>query len=842
MQSRIDRLEGLVLALMTGGTQPTGPAVATAVLAGDSSTSPDYSNDTPDEDSMAREEVDEDENDLDGVTNSFGIMKVDANKSMYVGESHWAAILSHLAKIAEVKNFHNENKKQIEEHSQKVAEKGRDDETRNPGFLFNTTPPVERDELFAALPQRTVVDKLVTRYFHSCDPALHILHGPSFQDEYQAHWVNPSNTPVLWLGQLFSIMSIAMQSYHRAGDEPLEFKGKTLQMSNMYRNRTAECLVHVDFCKLASPVIETLILHLHGEYLRNAEINSWVMGGMIVRLAMRMGYHRDVRVSLNSPSLFERTNTLSQYTQPKHYPNITPFQGEIRRRVWAFVRMADTLLSFHIGLPSMVRSADCDTALPRNLYDGEFGKGITALPPSRPVTEATPISYMNTKAQLAIIFGDIVEQTNSVNSISYEDVMKLDSKLRDARASTPLHLRMHSLEESRMDPAMLIMQRYNLQILFHKSLCVLHRKFLARARTNPRYTHSRSACVDSSLELMRLQGILHQETLPQGRLRPVRWFVPSPTSHDFLLAAMIVCLDLDQGAEAQTTGLGSKDVSNGELERRTEMLQALEKSNAIWQELQDQSMEAYKANKTLTVMLRKLKNVFVNGNAKAPDRASPFSFASLGGIGGNERTPNFASEDIKPEHSAAMTLGMLSSGGVTSNAAAAAALFDRGYQSTPSRNLVLGNSPGFTPNYITDPTNSVSGDINASLFAGLGQQGNNLMDMPATFDWVSYFFLLIAIINQTQLTTSFTSIKDAWDSYIQNTSNLDPGSQLWPLGMDLPINTPGGVSLDLEGQGGRQQQQQQQQQQPRRQESTRYSNDASSLFMGLNTPSNNGGL
>lgn len=520
-------------------------------------------------------------------------------------------------------------------------------------------------------------------------------------------------------------MSIAMRSYHRAGDEPSEFKGKTLQLSNTYRNRTVECLVSVDVSRLASPVIETLLLHLHGELLRNAEVSSWVMGGMIVRLALRMGYHRD----------------------PKHYPNITPFQGELRRRVWAFVRMADTLLSFHVGLPSMVRSADCDTALPRNLYDEEFGKGITALPPSRPVTEATPISYMNTKARLAIIFGDIVEQTGSVNSTCYDAVMKLDSKLREARASTPLHLRMQSMEDSRMDPAMLIMQRYNLELLYHKSLCVLHRKFLGRARTNHRYTHSRCACVDSSLELMRHQTILHQETLPQGRLRSVRWFVPSPTSHEFLLAAMIICLDLNHGADAEAAGIGSKDVSNWELERRTEMLQALERSNAIWQELQDQSIEAYKANKTLTIMLQKVKNASVNGTSRAPDIASPFSFGALGGLG-NEATSNFASDDIKPEHSAAMTLGMLSSGGVTSNAAAA--MFDRGYQSTPSRNIGLANSPGPTPNYHTDPTNSVSNDLNASLFTGLGQQGNNPMDMPANFDWVS--ILSHFSFSQVQLT------------------------------------------------------------------------------------------
>lgn len=462
-------------------------------------------------------------------------------------------------------------------------------------------------------------------------------------------------------------------------------------------------------------MIETLLLHLLGEYSRGTEANTWVMGGMIVRLALRMGYHRD----------------------PKHYPNITPFQGELRRRVWAMLRMLDALLSFQTGLPSMIRSADCDTALPRNLYDEELCKGMATLPPSRPITEATPSSYMNTKAQLAIIFCDIVEQTSSVNSICYEDVMKLDGRLREARASTPLHLRMLSMEETRMDPAMLVMQRYGLEILYHKSLCVLHRKFLTRAQTNHRYRHSRSACVESSLELLRHQVTLHQETLPQGRLHSVRWYVPSPTSHDFMLAAMILCLDLNHGADAEATGHGSKDVPSWELEQRKEMMQSLERANAIWQELRDQSIEAYKANETLTIMLRKLKNTCTNGTTRAPD-TTPFFFGGLG-ESGNEGTLNFTPGDIKPEHSAAMTLGMLSSGGVTSNQGAT--MFDRGYQSTPSRNIDMSNSPGPMPNYTADPTNSVPGDITASFYTGLGQAGNNLMDMPANFDWVSDNFL-----------------------------------------------------------------------------------------------------
>ena len=125
---------------------------------------------------------------------------------------------------------------------------------------------------------------------------------------------------------LFAMMRLAMLSYHREGDEPPEFRGKSLDMAGTFRNLMAQCLTLADYTKPYPYLIESLIFHLHGDYCQSkeADVSVWVLVGVITRLAMRMGYHRD----------------------SKMFPNITPFQGEMRRRVWAFVRQADLLFSF----------------------------------------------------------------------------------------------------------------------------------------------------------------------------------------------------------------------------------------------------------------------------------------------------------------------------------------------------------------------------------------------------------------------------------------------------------------------------------------------------------------
>ncbi|KAI4144698.1 MAG: hypothetical protein L6R39_004068, partial [Caloplaca ligustica] len=500
------------------------------------------------------------------------------------------------------------------------------------------------------------------------------------------------------------------------GDEPAEYRGKSLILANKYRSLTAQCLLRADFLKPVSHTIETLTLHLHGEFARNrdAEVGVWVLVGIIVRLAMRMGYHRDSKL----------------------FPNVTPFQGEMRRRLWTFVRQSDLLFSFQLGLPSMIRLGDCDTALPGNYYDDDLFEEIKALPPSRPITEPTPMSYMIAKASLSFCFGKVVESLHAVRSCTYEDIMQLDQNLREARAELPPHLRLKSVEDSALDPGAIIMQRFFLAILYHKGQCVLHRKFLARARENTKYAHSRRTCVDSSMELLNHQATLHYESRPGHRLHNVRVLLSSLTSHDFLLAAMIISLDLWYGAEAeQVVGgngrVNSTDIYTWGLERREEMIRTLEVSNEIWKETRDQSMESYKASEILTIIITKMKDRVRPGDGPGGSRQArePFPFPSMSNGNTNSPYPNPAGPmEDKPEHSAAMTLGMLSSGGLTGSTAPTANMFGNGYPN-PGTAGEMQNLPAYS---MEGSANGIPSVPSPFSFMTGGAQGG---DISNNIDW-----------------------------------------------------------------------------------------------------------
>ncbi|KAF7923168.1 uncharacterized protein EAE98_007873 [Botrytis deweyae] len=734
MQNRIDRLEGLVLSLMTNGASSAGPAAAAAAInrsqsdSAGSSFPPDLDQD---DDDMIKEEGDGD-SDVDGVADSLGIMKVDADKgkTTYIGESHWHLVLKD---IAEVKTYFNNHKKELENNYEKIRSQ-KSSASDGPAFLFGAHTPATDEDLRMAVPTKPEVDKLVTRYFNTYDPAIHIIHSPTFHKELQTHWQDPTKTSIVWLGLLYSILCLAMQSYQRIGDEPPEWKGCTLDKAGDFRQRTVQCLVNSDYTKSSFYTIETLILYVHGEYASrwDAEVGLWLIIGMITRLSMRMGYHRD----------------------PSNFPGITVFHGEMRRRLWGFVRAMDTMFSFQLALPSMIRDSDCDTKLPRNIFEDEFGPDSKTLPPARPNTEPTPVSYMLAKISIANEFNCILEELQSVNpkSITYDDILARDNKLWELKRNLAPHLQLRPLEECMHDPATLLMHRFNVDIQWQKTMCVLHRKYLARARQNSRYDHSRRACVNAAMEILRHQHKLHLESKPGGRLRSMRWAISSLTKHDYLLAGMIVCLDLHYET------ICPSDKHFWTTEQLANMLKAVETSQSIWSETVEESMESFKASKTLNIILEKLK---ASRDPAANTSATPMNTA--------DAFSQFDDENLRPEQSAAMTLGMLS-GGLSPNSAA---MLNSMGQSSGYTNMDLNmgesGGNGLTP-YTLDNNLNPFATLNAgaSPFSMFGNTGNapGMMDLPANLDW------------------------EQWDHYIGNSNTIDPAFQFYPT--NLEPSPPGG--------------------------------------------------
>jgi hypothetical protein len=156
---------------------------------------------------------------------------------------------------------------------------------------------------------------------------------------------------------------------------------------------------------------------------------------------MRMGYHRD----------------------PSHYPKISVFHAEMRRRIWSTIVVGDILAVAQVCLPKLINESQVDTKPPRNLLDEDCDEQTAELPSSRPDTESTLMSYAIMKYRLTVVSGMIAEQATSIQVVSYtNDVMRLDKILHEVHDSMPLGLRMRPIVSSVIDSSALIVRRFTL--------------------------------------------------------------------------------------------------------------------------------------------------------------------------------------------------------------------------------------------------------------------------------------------------------------------------------------------------------------------------------------------
>jgi hypothetical protein len=314
MQNRIDRLEGLVLSLMHGGANIDAPSLPGGSISSggagsgaspstaDSSSLPAKNRGHDDEGAMQ----DDDESDIDdGLAKSLGVLKMDPvrSKHVYLGEEHWHTILSD---IAEVKNYFASHKKDLETSYERIKSAKPEVSSQPPCIIAGVAPATEV-ELRAELPPKSTVLALCARYFNSMDNAANILHAPSFQQQLRDHWQDPSKTPIMWLALLYAVMCLALMSYYKVGDEPPEWKGRVLELAHEYRLRTVQCLNVGDYTRPAQYTVEAMMLYTFCEYSTrfDADLGIWIIVSMVVRVAMRMGYHRD----------------------GKSFPNLTPFEA-----------------------------------------------------------------------------------------------------------------------------------------------------------------------------------------------------------------------------------------------------------------------------------------------------------------------------------------------------------------------------------------------------------------------------------------------------------------------------------------------------------------------------------
>jgi hypothetical protein len=275
----------------------------------------------------------------------------------------------------------------------------------------------------------------------------------------------------------------------------------------------------------------------------------------------------------------------------------------MRKRVWTFIRQADVMFSFQMGLPSMIGPHLLRGSLPRNIHDDEsLFEGCSTLPAALSDREYTRISFLIAKSKLVFGFAHALEEINRSSTPKWDRILEIDRELRQIYDEVPGNYKLGTF--SGHDSFILVSARFILASIHHKSLCVVHSKFLEIAKSDTRYVYSRRVCLNSALSILRFQVIQNQDIPVDGRLRSLTNYQTSFTLHDYLLAATIISADLCSDA---WTGKSLNRQALTGIPTRIEMIKALDTSARIFGQMRNRSMEAYKAADVLGMLVKKLQ-------------------------------------------------------------------------------------------------------------------------------------------------------------------------------------------------------------------------------------------
>lgn len=382
----------------------------------------------------------------------------------------------------------------------------------------------------------------------------------------------------MWVGLLFSMMSTSAFLQQ----QEVEALGLSIVDSqttlDTYRTLTIHCLVAGDYLRPSRYTIETLTLHFAVDQNVNmdADIGNWVLIGVVIRLALRMGLHRD----------------------PSHWPTIRPLQAELRRRIWIALYQMDYFTSTQIGLPRIIKDSQCDTRPPAHLFDDDIGFEHDEIPPERPLTDHSPLLYMIQRNSIIKVSAEIYDAAEAAPPTS-ATIAVLSAKLQKAIDALPEWLKYKPLETAIVETPVTLLNRMFIDILIQKAIYLLHRHSFTKGSTGEESTRSNDICIQSALAILEHQRRMTEETQPGGLMFSIRWKIASSLNHEFLQATMMLCFALSRIND------GDAEMSNScPLHRRDDIVEALTSAKGLWEKNADRSIEAQKAAKAITKVLK----------------------------------------------------------------------------------------------------------------------------------------------------------------------------------------------------------------------------------------------
>ncbi|KAF2811596.1 uncharacterized protein BDZ99DRAFT_414077 [Mytilinidion resinicola] len=334
-----------------------------------------------------------------------------------------------------------------------------------------TTPPYAK--LLELIPSRSQADRLCKLYFDTFETTYRILHAPTFWARYAAFWDDPDGTLPEFLVVLLLLMACVLCT---SPEEPIRFtpNGSWCREQATTWIHACDAWVRAQSNKhrtLATYQIRILrVIAASVNCLKTKEYYVQAEGLLIYMKSA--GMHRN-------PSLL--------------VGRCTPFEAEMRRRMWATTMEIELQASLDRGTASMLVAVLYDCPPPANINDEDFGENDAALPQSKPLDEFTDTSYLHHSYRTLLsrmkLSSTVQDQDCRAN---FDDLLQREQRIMDAIGKIP------QWEEPRA-----LQARTLLNVQLRQFLTMLYSPFLQQGpEAYSRSRYSRTVCFDACIAMV----------------------------------------------------------------------------------------------------------------------------------------------------------------------------------------------------------------------------------------------------------------------------------------------------------------------------------------------------
>ncbi|GAB1743198.1 hypothetical protein NU219Hw_g9054t1 [Hortaea werneckii] len=361
--------------------------------------------------------------------------------------------------------------------------------------------PYSDDELKALVPSKTEVDPLLQLYFANYGSIYHIIHLPSFWQEYTDFWADVKEARAHFAALL--LLMIAAAQCLTSGQPWLYAAG-----SSMAREKAVTYIQAVDeWLRMQSQKRVTatdfqirFLLLLARQASARKYKRTWTDAGNLLRFCMCAGLHRN-------PDLIRKpTSALDK---------------ELRRRIWQAVVELELQAAFDRGMVSAPWTLQADCPPPINMHDRDVDQDSEQLPTSVPAEEFTNSSYLSKASESTLLRHGLNTTLNNIRqTLSFNDVKRFSEEIETHLQAIPDW----QSEGSEAPRALLVLN-------LRQYLLVLHDRQIRQAESSTERSFSRMMLIDNATRIIDT----HRKLINKG------CYALELTCNDQLRAALSIC-------------------------------------------------------------------------------------------------------------------------------------------------------------------------------------------------------------------------------------------------------------------------------------------------------------